>query len=296
MTLAAMVENLVAAARASLNVVARRSSKCIYSATFGSFSVPSAPDMRLREEFDFVLFTDNPEESPEGWHVVRVDTCGVSARLANRMLKWFGPRIFEHYDWVVYVDSNIELEAGLEGQLRLAQDGFIAVPRHPFRRSVFEEVCECYASNRIRLSDAFTIIGSYRKSYDFFCDGLTENNLVVFNVMNCSSPAIAALHELAAALIRGPQRDQLHFLPIFKEHGIEVVRLPESARTGSWGRYSEHRISAAPPVTSMAGAARRWAFSARRMARLCFWKPMLGAFLALTQGSSGNGSRAEARR
>ncbi len=199
----------------------------VYTAVFGGYDfVPTPRRWRRNPLVDFICFVDGDDQIRRGWRSVVVDPreLGGTPTLANRALKLFGHEALSDYEAVVYVDGNIAVIGDpaefVDTEL---DDCGLALPAHPRRSCVYDELAQCRKQNFITAQDFENHLQLLRALGVPRHLGLTENNIVARRVGDRA--VHDALTEVGNAVRQGPRRDQLHMQPILWSRDVKYQRV-----------------------------------------------------------------------
>ena len=165
-----------------------------YTALVGNYDDLRSPSY-VSPNWDYICFTDQPVGGQVGVWEIRplVKVIEDDPTRTNRWHKMHPHILFPDYEVSVYVDSNIEIIGPhLETKLRdlLLGVNMIALPAHPLRDCVYDEIIECIACRLDRLSLMQANAQVLRKSRYPEKNGLYENNLII---RKHNDPALIAL-------------------------------------------------------------------------------------------------------
>ena len=199
----------------------------VYTAMFGGYDfVPTPRRWRRNPLVDFICFVEREDQVRRGWRSVVVDPheLGGTPTLANRALKFFGHDALSGYETVVYVDGNIAVIGDpAEFVDTVLGDCGLALPAHPRRSCVYDELAQCRKQNFITAQEFENHLQRLRALGIPRHLGLTENNIVARRVAD--RPVHDALTEVGKAVQQGPRRDQLHMQPILWTRHVQYRRV-----------------------------------------------------------------------
>lgn len=118
----------------------------VYTSIFGSYDNLKNPVLRP-ENIDYFIVTD--QEIPENsvWNVIDYKTVIpddiVSPIERNRYVKIMPHKVFEKYDYSIYVDGNVFITSDLSILIKTLDDFPIAMHRHKNRDCVYQEIEAC---------------------------------------------------------------------------------------------------------------------------------------------------------
>lgn len=199
----------------------------VYTAVFGDYDFVPAPRRRRRNSaVDFICFVDREDQTQRGWRSVVVDPreLGGTPTLANRALKLFGHEALSGYEAVIYVDGNIAVIGDpTEFVDTFLGDCGLALPAHPQRSCVYDELAQCRKQYVIMAREFETHLRHLHALGVPRHLGLTENNIVARRVGD--SEVHDALTEVGNAVQQGPRRDQLHMQAILWSRHVRYRRV-----------------------------------------------------------------------
>jgi Protein of unknown function (DUF616) len=162
-------------------------------------------------DFDFILFTDDPDLRAEGCATRLMDTHGLDPARSCRCPKLLPHRYLADYEWSLYVDANAKLKADPERLLSECEAEHLSFFsfRHPDRDCLYAEaevvIRQDYDDER-RVREQ---IDHYRKT-GFPChSGLIAGSALLRR--HNDAQAIAVGEEWYEHVLRFSSRDQLSF-------------------------------------------------------------------------------------
>lgn len=128
----------------------------VYTCTFPDYDAVYTPLVRT-PGVEYVLHAPAPPRFVRGWQwrPLPPAVTGFSQTMANRYCKFFPDRLFPDADVTIYADGNVLMK----GDLRPLIDEFLATQaeiglfRHPWRRSIDEELPFCKQVGRVKPAD-----------------------------------------------------------------------------------------------------------------------------------------------
>lgn len=193
--------------------------------------------------------------------------------MANRRLKLLGHPVLEEYDRSLYFDACYGLRRNPLPFMDLAlSQAPIAIPQHPIRSCVYQELEACASMGKIQPTEAadwHKHLLAHGVPRDL---GLTQNGIIALDRRDAAGTDLLA--SVYAALQRGPERDQLHLqaLAWAQESQINVVPRAWLVASGLFLRF--------PHVHETEGRERAFL----RLLADTYHTP-LGAFLEATQSA-----------
>lgn len=205
----------------------------VYTAVFGGYDLIFKP---LCKSFliDYIVFSDIDCTEINGWRNIYIGDFlagGLSLSGKNRYIKLFAHRLLSNYSYSIYVDSNIRVLPEIDKLFKRLIDSQIpfAVPRHPSRSRLLEEVEAC---ERLRKTNDYMRLRQEYQSYlEYGFDdsvGLTENNIIFRDHADPNLDKMMA--EWWSLIVDGVGRDQIS-LPFLRwKYDWKVLMLDQNAR------------------------------------------------------------------
>jgi hypothetical protein len=245
-----------------------------YTALVGNYDTLHQPRYVSRN-WDYVCFTDQPLKRHRIWEIRPLQRVidGDVIR-TSRWHKMHPHLLFPEYDNSVYIDCNIQITGShLESRLKqfIENGTFIALPPHPERHCVYDEVIECIRTDRDRIPLIQDMERFLRKENFPPGRGLFENNLVFRRHTDPKIIRIAA--EWWDLIRRYSHRDQLSLTYLLWKHRIDaelLVPIGETIRNYPGYRYRLHKHLIPPPQWKT--HRRRWIRFLSRFLPLRRWR------------------------
>lgn len=218
-----------------------------YTALVGPYDDLKSPSY-VSPDWDYVCFTDQPFGDQVGvWKIRPLEkVIENDPTRTNRWHKMHPHILFPDHDISVYLDSNIEIiGAHLKTKLKDLFHGvnLIALPVHPFRDCVYDEIDACIGCRSDRLSLLQANAHVLRKSSYPEKNGLYENNLII---RKHNDPLLITLTlEWWDMLYRYSKRDQLSLVYLlwkYKIHVEEILPQGQTIRSHSDYKYTPHLV------------------------------------------------------
>lgn len=126
----------------------------------------------------YICFTDVDYLKSKTWDIIKLEKQSDNPTLVNRKYKFF-PYEYIDCQQSLYIDGNIIINNRLDYLFdEVLKDNHIAIPIHPERDCVFNEIQSCIDSGKVTNLDAqvfsdFLLSHNYPRS-----NGLSENNII----------------------------------------------------------------------------------------------------------------------
>lgn len=201
----------------------------IYTAISSGYDTLTPPRCEL-PSCDLVCFTDDPTLRSDRWDVRCVNSSGVDKAAWNRRFKMLPHEYFPEHQFSAYVDGNIQIVRDpcplFDAVMAM---GKIAVPPHPDRDCVFDELDACVErglidrSERKRRKAAYEAAG-FPRHY-----GLFENNLIVR--AHHDPEIVRLMQSWWDAYLHDSRRDQFSLVFLAWQQGVSISPIPDAPRT-----------------------------------------------------------------
>lgn len=208
--------------------------RAVYTALIGNYDQLSP--VRFKSSLQFIVFTDIPDLQVKGWVTKQISELtgispGAPTWMINRYLKMHPHLILPDYQETLYIDSSIVLlkdpTALFDAHLTSAE---IAIPLHPERGTIEEELDACLRSSKIDKT-AYRFMLSRLAFYS--TEGLkdyrlTENGVILRRI----TPRVIRTMEIWwEEIARGMVRDQLALPYALYKANLAISFLAEGPRT-----------------------------------------------------------------
>ncbi len=182
----------------------------IYTAIFGGYD--SLPNINLQFNFDkyeFFCFTDQIIENSYPWKIINTQQMSEGPAVTNRYIKFNAHKFLHEYDFVMYMDGNINLKKSPDYFFSFLKSSSSCVMlSHPSRKTILEEIAACTAYQKINIFEAFYMISFYVKVGYMENFHLTANRLFVRSLID--DKINKCFEQIYTLYLNGPRRDQLH--------------------------------------------------------------------------------------
>ena len=213
----------------------------VYTALFGDYDFLIDPRMAY-DGCDFICFTDRDTlQTNKIWKPIKTNKRFPSPVVANRHFKWLPHRYFQNYEFSLYLDSNIILYTDpiklAEKYLSLAD---IAMPKHPFRNCLYDEMISCIFCNKLTLKQVFKQAVTYKRMGYPINNGLYEQGIILrkHNDKKLTACMLSLWNELERW---GNFRDQIVFPYVKWTNNLTAVAMEENARSNTEFVYLVHK-------------------------------------------------------
>lgn len=182
----------------------------VYSAIIGDYDEVKEPECVSRQ-FDYILFTNNPEITSNVWRIVLIDN---PERLDNvrlaRKIKIMGHEYLQGYDYSIWVDGKIKIKGDIQQYIETyKRNEPILCFNHYEKDCAYEEEKDCISQEK----DIPEIIEKQMKRYRL--EGYPEQNGLVdtgFMVRELHNERVKRVMETWwDEVLSGSRRDQLSF-------------------------------------------------------------------------------------
>lgn len=202
--------------------LAWRPKVAVYQAVIGNYDdIKSAPVLDS-DIYNFFLFTDASGEY-ENWAKMEIPDHIRNLSnpiLVNRYLKMHPHELFPDYDYVVYLDGNIQIVSDIRPMLRqVSSETGLAMHQHTFRDCIYDESKACIQEkkgNRTKINEQME---RYFKEGFPHHWGMFECNVIIADLRNKKSEMILSSW-WEEFLSRGSLRDQLSLPYILWKNGL----------------------------------------------------------------------------
>lgn len=215
----------------------------VYTCVFDNYDVIFAPIV-VTPDVDYILLTDDPTLTVEGWTTLIVKRVMGCSSLTNRYYKIIGPDLLGQYSTSIYVDGNIRILGDLSpliADFRQAKYD-IGLFLHPSRNTVAEEVDACIGLGKVSCAHTILLEHQLLREQGFLDQGiLTENNVLIRS--NFSAPLRNAMTYWWKWVLAHSGRDQISLPYVRQKFQLSERVYPYNARTPNpfFGRYPHRR-------------------------------------------------------
>jgi hypothetical protein len=199
-------------------------------------------------DFDLLLFTDDPDLRPDGWVTRLIDTHGLDPARLSRRPKLLPHRYLARYEWSLYLDANTRLigdPARLVAECQADDLAFFCF-RHPHRECLYAEAEVVIALDYDDERRVREQIDHYRRAGFPSRAGLIAGTAILRR--HDDAQVIALGEEWYEHVLRFSKRDQLSFNFVawrraFR-HGFLPGGLPENPYVLWPAKPSSERVPA----------------------------------------------------
>lgn len=210
----------------------------IYTCVFGGYD-QVFPPVRPEPGVDYILLTDDPSLTVEGWRSQLVDPHGLRG---NRRYKMIGHRGLGAHDASIYVDGNIRILGSCRefASNFLGTGAALGVYRHPLRTTVQEEIDACERAGKVE--DAGSM---HRELEEYRADGFDDDVALIESgviIKSHAHPALEPAMDLWWSLFeRHRTRDQISLPYVLWKSGLPCHYIKESYKLPNpWFGFYPH--------------------------------------------------------
>ena len=214
-----------------------------YSVLFGDYDTP--PKISTEEEFDFFMFTDQPERVPKPWRAIYVNPSIFGQQRTNRYFKCLAHILFPKTQSCIYLDASFSLLKPLTLFLQAYDKSRFALFRHPDRDDVTEEaeVCKRQGKDDSEVLDAqierYRAVGLPSPSSCYNGGGL---------IRDLTDPTVISINEAwCDEITAGSVRDQISLPFVLWRFGLEPDLIEGNI---NYNQYLVPRAHKAVPFTA----------------------------------------------
>lgn len=185
---------------------------------------------KIDPKFEYIVFSDRPISGGGIWQV-RPILCHFDDPVrTSRFIKLHPHQLLKEFDIAIYMDSNLMLLGDISALLEkfLKSKMPIGGIKHPFRKSVYEEIDACILLNKDHQEVMQDQIDRYRKE-KFHDEFLLESNFHIFDLKNKTTHVF--LNNWWKELEDGSRRDQLSFNYALMKTGANFCSLLDEGYT-----------------------------------------------------------------
>lgn len=182
----------------------------IYSAITGDYDDVKEPEY-ISDEFDYILFTNNPRLTSDVWKVVLVDNEEQldNARLA-RKIKIMGHEYLPEYDYSIWVDGKIKIKGNIRQYIDTYKRNEPMLCFNHFERDcIYEEKKFCISTNKDVPEIIENQIERYRMEGYPERNGMVDTGIIVREIHDERVKKVMETWWLE--ILHGSVRDQLSF-------------------------------------------------------------------------------------
>jgi len=173
-----MLESYISALKCKTSKVIKEHSIALVSANIGSYDNLDLINHSVEgvDSFLFVSSDSQIDKSATNWNVIEIDSIYRDPRRTAKIFKVLTHRLLVHYDWIIWLDSNMEPKQGFYENIRhflVGDDSYFF--KHNKRSCVYDEIEECLKWGK----DAKKTLIEIKQKY------LTENMPKNMGMANC---------------------------------------------------------------------------------------------------------------
>ncbi len=217
--------------------------RVIYTALFGAYDQIIEPE-EVDTNCDYICFTDRVDCQSDVWTFCIVQS-DLPPNLANRQYKALPQIYLKEYKQSLYIDANIGLKKSPSSLFdKYLQYGDMAIPRHPFRDCIYEELERCVYSGKIIKEKALFLEKKYEMEGFPRNFGLGENNIIL---RRHDSDALNNLMMLWYQFIMNDcERDQVSLFYLAWRESFNIKLISESSKRPNPFFYFRPHLHALP--------------------------------------------------
>lgn len=202
----------------------RRARIAVATAIIGDYDVLQLPE-HIDPDVDYFCFSDARIDGYDVFEIRTVDYSNDDPRRVARYVKTNLLRLLKGYDYLIWVDSNVQIRGSLDKFISKMKDSDAAVGviYHPTRMTYLDEAKEVTAR---KLDDQNVVqqqVEGYRKTIDLEEDRLIETNFMIFNARDGRASAFADLWW--CEIQKKSKRDQLSVNYALRASGTQAQPL-----------------------------------------------------------------------
>lgn len=218
----------------------------VYTCVVGGYDKVSDPTI-INENIDYFIFSDHNIQS-RIWNQISIPSKLLELgnnTLINRYLKFHPQELFDGYDYVIYVDGNVQVSSDITPLLKYTKNRLgVAFHSHGYRDSIYDEVEVLIKVVKRGDPDKLTKqIAGYRQ--EGFPDnyGLPEATIILTDLSN--NMAITFFTQWWEEFLKSQSlRDQIALPYVLWKNGIatsEVTLLGNNLRNSSKFMVATHK-------------------------------------------------------
>ncbi|MBO0459349.1 DUF616 domain-containing protein [Enterococcus hulanensis] len=218
----------------------------VYTCVVGGYDKVSDPTI-INENIDYFIFSDHNIQS-RIWNQISIPSKLLELgnnTLINRYLKFHPQELFDGYDYVIYVDGNVQVSSDITPLLKYTENRLgVAFHSHGYRDSIYDEVEVLIKVVKRGDPDKLTKqIAGYRQ--EGFPDnyGLPEATIILTDLSN--NMAITFFTQWWEEFLKSQSlRDQIALPYVLWKNGIatsEVTLLGNNLRNSSKFMVGTHK-------------------------------------------------------
>lgn len=218
----------------------------VYTCVVGGYDKVNDPTI-INENIDYFIFSDHDIQS-KIWNQRSIPSKLLELgnnTLINRYLKFHPQELFDGYDYVIYVDGNVQVSSDITPLLKYTENRLgVVFHSHGYRDSIYDEVEVLIKVVKRGDSDKLTKqIAGYRQ--EGFPDnyGLPEATIIITDLSN--NMAITFFTQWWEEFLKSQSlRDQIALPYVLWKNGIaasEVTLLGKNLRNSSKFMVATHK-------------------------------------------------------
>ena len=229
--------------------VKTQNKKVIYTCITGGYDTLDDPSF-ISEEFDYICFTDNPNQTSKVWKIQPIpeELLSLSKVRQQRCIKINPHKYLKNYDLSIWVDGKINVIGDLNKLVKYCKEPgcYIYAPLHPQRNCIYNELKACIISKK----DDADVMNKQIEEYSI--EGFPKNfGLLQSNILiryHNNEQCVSFMEQWWNEVKEKSFRDQLSFNYVsWKNPEIEIAYLDKTIQNSEfflW--FKEHNDSYTP--------------------------------------------------
>lgn len=192
----------------------------VFSAIVGAYDDMKEPAVPV-DGVDFFMFTDGAVPPGSVWQKRDLEYVDADPTRSARFVKTHPHLYFAHYDYAIWIDANLTLNAHPRDMLAMINaDKPVHSWKHPLRICVFEEARTCMELNKDDIETVQSDLERLHAEKFPRHAGLIETSVMVTTMAHPDVPKL--YNEWWARIDAGSRRDQLSLPPALRATGAEI--------------------------------------------------------------------------
>lgn len=211
------------------SVLAKYPKIAMYTVITDNYDSLKLPE-KINTEFEYIVFSDKPISGGGVWQVKPILSHFEDPVRTSRFIKLHPHHLLKDFDIAIYIDSNLMILGDISSLIErfLESEMPIGAIRHPYRKSIYEEIEACVSLKKDNQDIMRKQINRYRNE-KFKDENLVEANFLFFDLKNKKTEQF--LNYWWEELENGSRRDQLSFNYALNKSGANFCSLMDEAYT-----------------------------------------------------------------
>lgn len=225
-----------------------RSKLAIYTAIYGSKDTLKEIPERLKDKYDFICFTNDPNLKSDDWDIRYFPGVYTDTTRSHKIFKVL-PHIFlPEYEMVMWVDGNIQIRDADPGDVteEYLKNHNWAMFKHPDRDCAYEEVDVCIARKKASIPKLKRQILTYQKQGFPKNFGLHYGGL--FFRRHTEPKVIEFAHHWWDEITTHSRRDQVSLQYVRWKYKFKFYEIPEQPEDNNMFEIVSHKWDFTAPV------------------------------------------------